>query len=191
MVDWENETGLAKRLLTGDILAAQEVLQELQELVDQDLIGDEIRFQITEEFIHAILSVHNDDIIPKVRKKLRASGTLSETKMPVGEFNELYQDYVASVALKVAGDLFHILPNDIVHVTCVVSMLNTKTGHMESTPILSTQFMRKTFKDLNLEAVDPSDSMNNFVHKMNFKRTKGFSAIEPLLPTDSEFESPN
>lgn len=190
LIEWENEAGLAKRLLAGDILAIKEVLKELNSLVDKDLLGDQISFQITEEFIHAIPNVHSDEIIPKVKRKLRASGTLSETKMPVGEFNDLYQDYVASVALKVAGDLFHVLPNNIVHVTCMTSMLNTKTGHMEPTPILSTQFMRRTFIDMNLEAVDPSDAMTNFVHRMNFRRTKGFSAVEPLLPLDAEFKPP-
>lgn len=100
--------------------------------------------------------------------------------MPIGDFNELYQDYVASVALKVAGDIFHILPVEEVFVTCVTSMLNTKTGHKEMTPILSVQAVKETFKRLNLEHLDPSDSLANFNHAMNFKRTKGFQFGEPL-----------
>ena len=102
--------------------------------------------------------------------------------MTVGQFNELYQDYVASVALKIAGDLFHIIPLDEVYVTCLRQMLNTQTGHQELTPILSVQFVRPTFASLNLTNLDPSDAMANFNHTMSFKKTKGFAQIEPLKP---------
>lgn len=104
--------------------------------------------------------------------------------MPVGQFNELYQDYVASVALKVAGDMFQILPLQEVYVTCEAEMLNSMTGHKESTPILSVQFVRRTFERLNLKSIDPSDSMSNFNHVMSFSKTKGFSAIRPLFRSD-------
>ncbi|HAD25243.1 MAG TPA: hypothetical protein DCF61_05865, partial [Alphaproteobacteria bacterium] len=104
----------------------------------------------------------------------------SETKMPAGQFNELYQDYVCSVALKIGGDLFQILPLEEVYVTCQTHMLNTKTGYKELTPILSVQFVRPTFLSLNLSQIDPSDSLGNFNHVINFKKTKGFAAITPL-----------
>ena len=181
--EWQLDTSTAKKLLSGDTEAFKEVLTELRSLVDEDRIGDHINFQILDDKVHALPSVHTDEIIPKFRRKLRASGTLSQTNMPKGQFNELYQDYVASVALKVAGDLFHVLPVDMVHVTCVTSMLNSKTGHKEDTPILSVQFVRDTFKTLNLKNIDPSDSIQNFNHNMKFTKTKGFSKIEPLIQT--------
>lgn len=187
--EWNDETEMARRLLSKDLEAFKEVISELGTSVKEDMIGDHIRFQIMEDRIHAIPLVHTDEIIPKTRRKLRASGTLSETKMPAGEFNELYQDYVASVALKVAGDIFHVLPIETVYVTCMTTMLNTSTGHLEPTPILSVQFVKATFKKLNLTNIDPSDSLNNFNYSMNFKRTKGFSATKPLEPLERDFDS--
>lgn len=184
--EWKSETQFAKRLINGDVEAIRDVLKELEGLVNEDRIGDQISFAISQDVIHAMPSVHTDEIVPKTRRKLRASGSLSETKMPVGEFNELYQDYVCSVALKVAGDLFHVLPHDTVFVTCMVTMLNTTSGHMEPTAVLSVQFVRETFKSLNLEGIDPSDSMDNFNHVMKFRRTKGFAAVEPLVPVEAE-----
>jgi tetratricopeptide (TPR) repeat protein len=35
---------------------------------------------------------------------------------------------------------------------------------------------------LNFENLDPSDSFNNFVHNMNFKKSKGFEPVEILDP---------
>jgi len=183
LLEWKQDTKMAKRLLKGDISATKEVITEMQTLMDQELIGSNISFRITDEFIHAMPEVHGDEIVPDYRRKQLASGNLSQTKMPKGDFNELYQDYVASVALKVAGDMFHILPNKEIYVTCVTSMLNTKTGHQEITPIISVQFVKETFKRLNLKNIDPSDSLANFNHAMNFKRTKGFQPVKALKET--------
>jgi hypothetical protein len=182
LADWKTDTDLARRLLAGEAQARKEVIAEMQSLSDQGLIGTHISFRISDEFLHAVPHVHGDEIVPNVRRKQLQSGRLSESKMPVGEFNELYQDYVCSAALRVAGDMFALLPLDEVYVTCVATMLNTKTGHQENTPILSARFVRETFRRLDRRHIDPSDSMRNFVHEMDFKRTRGFAGITPLRP---------
>ena len=182
--EWENECSLAIRLFDGDPSAIKEVIGEFQSLTDDDRIGSAVEFSISDEFVHAMPKVHSDSIVPNFRRKQLASGRLSETKMPVGQFNELYQDYVSSVALKVAGDLFQILPLEEVYVTCMSMMLNTQTGHQELSPILSVQFVRSTMEQIDLTAVDPSDSMRNFRHVMNFKKRKGFAPIEALKPVE-------
>jgi hypothetical protein len=184
--EWESDRTLAKRLLAGEMAAIREVVVEMQSLQQTDLIGSSVKFSIGDNFLHARPQVHSDEIIPSIRRKQLASGKLSETKMPVGQFNELYQDYVASVALKVAGDLFHILPLQEIYVTCESDMLNAATGHKEFTPILSVQFIRSTLMGLNLANVDPSDSLSNFNHIMKFSKTKGFSTVVPLVKDSDE-----
>ncbi len=77
-----------------------------------------------------------------------------------------------------------LLTCKMVIVTALVKPLNTQTGHMEEQPILSVAIPRKTLNQLNFETLDPSDSMNNFIHKMNFKRTAGFSSGERIKPSD-------
>ena len=178
--EWKSDTELAKRLLSGDISAQRDVIAEMQSLGEEGLIGTRLSFQISDEFLHAIAHVHGDEVVPKVRRKQLQSGRLSESKMPIGEANELYQDYVCSVALRVAGDLFGLLPRDEIYVTCVANMLDRATGHQAETPILSVRFVRETFRKLSLGRIDPSDCMRNFVHEMNFKRTSGLAPITPL-----------
>jgi hypothetical protein len=182
LAEWNDDTALAKRLVRGEAAAIRQVIEEMQSALDTTLVGSEIAFSIGDNYLHARPNVHGEDIVPSTRRKQLASGRLSESKMPVGEFNELYQDYVASAALKVAGDLFHILPLEEIYVTCTASLLNAQTGHKENTPVLSIQFVRETFMALNLAGIDPSDAMRNFRHAMKFSRTKGFAAIEPLQP---------
>lgn len=184
--DWLADKELARRLLSGDVSAERDVISEMKSWNDEGLIGTRLAFSFSEEFLHAVAHVHDDHVVPKVRRKQLQSGRLSETRMPAGEANELYQDYVCSVALKVAGDLFGVLPRHEVFVTCCARMLNTTTGRKADTPILSVRFVRETFASLRLSGIDPSDSMRNFVHEMNFKRTKGFAPVEPLKPLESE-----
>ena len=178
--EWQADTDLARRLLAGENEAKRDVINEMQSLSAEGLIGSKISFEITDEYLHAMVHVHGNEVVPNFRRKQLQSGRLSETKMPVGEFNELYQDYVCSVGLRVAGDLFGLLPLDEVYVTCLARMLNTKTGHQEDMPVLSVRFVKDTFRRLNLRNIDPSDSIPNFVHAMDFKRTKGFSGVVPL-----------
>lgn len=179
--EWEDDTDLGRRLLAGEEEAIVEVIKEMQSFANESLMGSKVSFSVEDGQIHAKPEVHTDEIVPSFRRKQLASGKLSETKMPQGQFNELYQDYVCSVALRVAGDLFQFLPFDEVYVTCQATMLNSKTGHQELSPILSAQFIRASFTRLNLDNIDPSDSMSNFNHVMSFKKTKGFQVIEPLV----------
>lgn len=180
LAEWKADTELAHKLVAGEADAIRQVIEEFQSLSKESLIGSALNFRMSEGRIHAVVQVHTDEIIPSFRRKQLASGKLSESKMPVGQFNELYQDYVCSVALKVAGDLFRILPQTEVFVTCESEMLDTATGHKKPTPVLSVQFVQETFMRLNLESIDPSDSMSNFNHNMRFAKTKGFAPIEPL-----------
>ncbi|KCZ98102.1 hypothetical protein HPO_12328 [Hyphomonas polymorpha PS728] len=180
--EWESEAAFANRVLAGDEQAWIEVIKEHNEFTQNDLIGSGVSYKFSDGRLHAIVAVHDDSIVPAFERRLLASGKHSEKKMTVGRFNEMYQDYVASVALKVAGDTFHILPANEVWVTCVSQMLNSATGHKTATPILSVQFVRPTFINLNLRTIDPSDALRNFRTAMDFKKTKGFGAIEPFLP---------
>ena len=104
--------------------------------------------------------------------------------MPVGKYYELYQDAVCSAVLRVARDLSAMLPVNGVIVTAYDTMLNSATGHLEKQPILSVAIPRRTIGMLNMDMIDPSDSMRNFNHRMSFKKTKGFAPIERLKLSD-------
>ena len=95
--------------------------------------------------------------------------------MPKSRFFELYQDYVCGAALRVGRELLALLPVDMVLAHGTSEVLNSVTGHIEEATILSVAMPRATMDRLNLSALDPSDSMTNFVHHMDFKKTKGFA----------------
>lgn len=176
--DWSQERDLAKRVLDGDRQAKLEAIEAFEPFAEISHLGSAIQVVAYESGVFECrLSVHGSHVIPSEIKSLLKSGKLSTKAMPTGRFNELHQDYVCSCALRAAREMLAILPDDIVIVTAVDNVLNGSTGHLEELPILSVAFSRSTVAALNLEAVDPSDAMKNFVHNMSFKKNTGFLPV--------------
>lgn len=183
--DWNESIPLAKKILDDNPASKLIVIEKLNPFSEISTIGSRLSFNINENSaVEATIHIHAADIIPSEVKGLLKSGRLSVKKMPKGTFNEIYQDYVCGCVLRVARELFSILPDKMVFVTAVDKLLNSKTGHTETSPILSVAISRDTLESLNIMNIDPSDSMSNFVHNMSFKRTKGFDIIKPLDPNN-------
>lgn len=180
---WQDEQSLARRIISGDSQAKLDAIKMLDPLSDISLLGTSVNFSVgSNGIVDVSLSVHGSRVIPSEVKSLLQSGKLSTKKMPVGKYNELLQDYVCSCALRVGRELLSILPDEMVVVTAVDSILNSATGHVETLPILSVAFSRQTLKSLNIEHLDPSDTMKNFLHNMSFKKTTGFSPVLRVEP---------
>lgn len=181
--DWMHSRQFAERVLDLEVEALLAAIKELDPFSEAAELGSVLEFDVEEGLpIHAVLHVHGEAVLPKKAKSLLKSGRLSEKALPKGRYNELYQDHVCSAVLRVARDIFAILPIEATVVTAKDTLLNTGTGHLEEQAILSVAIPRKTLEQLNLQCIDPSDSMDNFVHRMDFKKTKGFQSVEPLDP---------
>jgi hypothetical protein len=76
----------------------------------------------------------------------------------------------------------------LVVVNAVSDVLDTVTGVTAQRPILSVAFSPKKLAQLNFEALDPSDSMSNFPHRMKFGKTTGFSPVERIDTTGMVLE---
>ena len=179
--DWEDTRNLALRMLSGDSNAYLEAIEEVDPFADITSLGSSFDSHVEGQSIIGIaFHVNSDEVIPSEIKSLLRSGKLSVKQMPKSQFNELYQDYVSSCILRVAREVFALLPVEFVIVTAFGTLLNTQTGHLEDQPIVSTAIPRKSLEKLSMDLVDPSDSMGNFIHRMNFDRRKGFSAVAPI-----------
>lgn len=143
-------------------------------------LGTKISFNFEGNHIDIDLHVNSLDVIPDYELKQTSTGKLSKKNMPKTRYNELYQDHICSASMRIAREVFAYLPIDYARINAMSKIVNTKTGHLEEEPILSVIFLPQTIESLNLETIDPSDSMQNFVHNMNFNKTKGFTVIEKV-----------
>lgn len=185
--EWKEEVELAKKIQSGDGHAKLQALKNLDPYSEISNLGSKIGINLFDNNLVGItIYVKGTEIVPTESKSLLKSGKLSVKKMPNGRFNEIYQDYVCSCILRIANEFFAIIPDQLVIVTAIDNLLNTQTGHMEDTPIVSAAISRSTMDNLNLEDIDPSDSMTNFIHNMSFKKTKGFERVDPISPDGLE-----
>lgn len=181
--EWKESVTIAKALLDGRGEAKIEAIENLQPFSEISNLGSSLSIAVYDNgILEATINVHGTEIVPSETKSLLKSGKLSVKNMPKGKFNEIYQDYVCSCVLRVGNELFAAIPDNLVIVTAVDELLNSQTGHLEEAPILSVAVSRSTIERLNLEAIDPSDSMFNFKHNMSFKKTKGFDRVERIDP---------
>lgn len=181
--DWKESVELAQLLLNGNEKAKIKAIEDLDPFSEIANLGSSLTISVDDNsLVEATIHIRGNDIVPSEVKSLLKSGKLSVKSMPKGKFNEIYQDYVCSCALRVANELFSAIPDDMVIVTAVDELLSSKTGHLEKSPILSICASRSTLESLNMNNIDPSDSMSNFIHNMTFKKTKGFDPVELARP---------
>lgn len=188
--EWATTCDLASRILAGDPKAYIQAIEQLEPFQEMGELGSAIEFQAGNgSLMELSIHVNSEEVIPKEIKVVLKSGKLSIKAMPKAKFFEIYQDYICGCVLRCAREAFALLPVEMVIVTALGEVLNSKTGHQEETPILSVAIPRKALARLSFESLDPSDSMSNFVHNMKFKKTSGFSPVEKLTARDLQLAS--
>jgi len=182
--EYEERKELGQRLLASDDEAIIEVIRTVDPFAPMSGLASNVLSKVVgHQRIAVEFEVRGETVVPKQTMTLLQSGRASVKNIPKGDYYRLYQNYVCSAVLRVARDLFAIVPVDAVAVTAKEELLNSQTGHLEMVPILSVFIPRDTFEKLNLDAIDPSDSMSNFIHKMDFRPNIGFRPVEPLDAT--------
>jgi len=178
--DWEKVQAIAKGIQAKDPQAYANALNYFEPFSDIVDLGSKIGLSFDKDFVEIELHVNNSEVIPNYVVSQTKTGKLSQKEMPKGKFNELYQDYVCGGLLRVARETLAYLPIQMVAVHAIAEMVNSATGHLEKVPIVSAILPPETMDKLNFETLDPSDSMQNFVHNMKFSKTNGFSQVEKV-----------
>lgn len=178
---WEHLHKFSHKILNGDIDSMLSVIEEMAPL--DDLLEFGSGFDISMEdsnLVEVEFQVMSNTVIPNEQKTLTSTGKLSTKPMPKAKKLDLTQDYICSCALRIARDMFALLPiqNVLIHANDI--MLNSKTGFEENVTLLSVLIDRATLNSLNMDMIDPSDSMTNFKCNMHFTKTGGLKPVEKL-----------
>ena len=113
----------------------------------------------------------NDPRVISVRFKVNSETVLPPpSRLSSEQYNELLQDYVCAVSIRVARDLFALLP--LRHV-----IVDAENG---GSYILSVDFERNEFQRIDFENADASNTVTEFAHRMSFDARTGFTTIETL-----------
>lgn len=179
---WEENVYIADKVLKGDTKHYLRVIEKMKPLDDLREYGSGFEFFVGDSpnDIAVEFTVHSKQIVPKEVKTLTKTGKLSTKDMPKTKYYELEQDYVCSCVIRIALDLFALLPVANVILHAMDERINPATGYMEMMTILSIQIDRPTLYQLKLDTIDCSEAVRNFTHRMNFLKTKGFQPISKV-----------
>jgi hypothetical protein len=181
--EWQRLKAMALRVLAGEQKAYSEAVTEFGGLAEISDLGSSIHLTVhNAKVIECVLKVNGLNAIPNEVKTLTAAGKLSVKAMPKGRFHEIYQDYVCGCTLRVAREVFALLPVDIVFITASTDSTNPATGSMVDLPVLSVAFNRSPFSRLNFDELDPSAAVESFLHRCNFKASRKTGAFESIAP---------
>jgi len=184
----EKLKNLACRILAGEHKAYIEALVEFSPLREISDLGSSLHFTVhSTTLIECEMKVNSTQTIPTEVKSLTSSGKMSVKPMPKGRFHEIYQDYVCGCMLRVAREVFAMLPVETLLVTALADLLDSRTGHTVEQPVMSAAMSRAVIARLHFEHLDPSDALENFQHRGDFKasrKSEVFQPITPLTPAD-------
>lgn len=156
---WRYYHSVAASVLDGDIDTYLQVIYEVNPLDDLLDYGTGFEFGTDNANEMDVEFVVNENALTEARGALEAR-----------EFNDLLQDFVCSTAIRIARDIFALLP---VRFSTVHATMNDQT-------VLSVRFDRTTLASMRFGFIDPSDTMEKFVHHMDYSPRTGFEAVNRL-----------
>lgn len=182
---WEWERSVGQAVIAGNAEAYPVALEYAGAFREIEDYGSRVTVTARESgAVVLTIQICDPEIVPKELLSLTATGKQTSKAMPKGRYWDLYQDHVCSCAIRVASEVFATLPVARVIVNVGVEGINSATGHREVSTVLGVHLLRSTLAALDLRRIDPSDSMQNFSHRMKFSATKGFSPVEPITLQD-------
>ena len=182
IAEQEQTIKIANKVISGDIDGYRSAIQDFGPFSEISDLGSGVEFFFsTPKRITVTILVHGYSSIPKQAKVLLKTGKVSSKAIPASRFNELYQDHVCSAIIRVAREVFSLLPLEEAIVSAKASLVDSTTGKLVENTIVSVWIPRDTLLQLDFDNIDPSDSMKNFKHNMDFKKTSGMTPVKDLL----------
>ncbi len=179
--EWESLNTLSANIINGDIESYLTVIDEMKPFDDLLDYGSDFEVGIdTPDSLCIEFHVMSDKVIPQKVMSLTQTGKLSTKDMTKTMRFDLTQDYICSCTIRIARDVFALLPVSKVVVHAVDNILNTATGFEEEATVLSVAFDKETLNSLNFNSIDPSDALENFECNMDFKKTQGLKPVERI-----------
>ena len=156
---WSYYYSVASDVLNGDIDTYMRLIYEVNPHDDLLDYGSNFEFGTDNaDFIEVEFTI-NTDVLSQARQ------TLSRR-----EYNDLLQDFICSLSIRIARDMFALLP---INHTIVHAVMDNQT-------VLSVDFDRERLSGVKFGYVDPSDTIKKFNHHMDFSLERGCFEVEKI-----------
>ena len=176
----EIEQELARGVIEGNEVSMLKAIEKYGPLDDLLYYITDFNISIhSSELLEIVLNADIAGVVPNEIRSLTKSGKVSIKNMSNAKFNELTQDYISSLNIRIALDIFALLPTvQEVQITTSTTKLNTSNGHYYEGIILKVTIDRETLDSMNINGIDPSDAIDiTFKGKSKYTKSKGYSII--------------
>ena len=157
---WSYYHSVAAGILAGDIDAYLQLIYEINPLDDLLDYGSGFTFGTDDPARMEVEFTVNTDALSAAKASLLRR-----------EYNDLLQDYVCSAAIRIARDIFALLPVQM----CIVH------AQLKEETVLSAAFDRAVMEKIRFGFIDPSDTMSRFRVNMNYSDLTGFGPVERIV----------
>lgn len=170
---------LAKRVIAYDKEAWISALEKYNPFEDITNLGSKVVVKVNEKKELVVnLIIGNEQVVPKEVLTLTSTKKLSKKEMLKTRYLLLYQDYVCSCVIRIAREVFAILPAEKVQIN-VYDFSQADEPPIKGC-ILSTIIERNNLDNIIFEAIDCSETIETFQHNMKYLKTKGFRIVEEI-----------
>jgi hypothetical protein len=178
--DWNVMQSIALGIKRKDVQAYKDALDFFKPFDEISQLGKELRLNLNEEYIDIEFDTFADGIIPTFELSLTSTGKLSRKDMSLTKFNDLYFEHICSCAIRIAKEISILFPVSHIVITVISKDLDKATGHNANSAVLSFLTTPDKIEQLNLETIQPSETIKSFIHNLKFTKSNGFSPVPKI-----------
>lgn len=107
---WKSLQRVAAGVVAGEVSAFKEAFEELNQMAEIKELGQSVQFSFNQRFAEASVLLHGQERVPREIKSLLKSAKVSIKPATDGFIHQTYQKHACSCVLRVARELFAVLP---------------------------------------------------------------------------------
>lgn len=173
-------TGLALRVLAREPAAYAQALEQYQPLAATGVFGQRAVMTAMTTRSHAVrLLVKPFDVLPRDRVRQLASGRIAVEPYPQPDHVRLLREHVCSAGLRVAREMFALLPLEEVIVTVVDDTPDAASGEARRRTMLRFGASRADIDAFDFYEVDSVEAMMRLWHRADFEGSGRLAALQP------------
>ncbi len=178
---------LEKSTALGVLAKSPESYPKALELADPFIELREFRMRISYPTVAADVMtvdcvIEDLELVPNSFLEMMPSGYVNSTAIELDLYWGLHRKFACSCALRVAREVFNLLPLERVIVNIRDNKFDPETRVISYPIIFSVLFVRDLIVNVDFSDLDATYAVKAFDHRMTFNTTRGFKPVDGIEP---------
>lgn len=178
---WRELIDLAEDILKGSISSYFKAIKIINPFEDLLELGIDFEFGAdNSDVMHVEYVIDSRKIIPYYKLTSSKMGVLNKSNFSREEYNNLVKDYISGCAVRIARELFALIPIKEVIVHIVDHKFNTDSRINEKLTVFSADIKRELIENLDIDKLTPFDILENSKYSINFNEYDGLQITDRI-----------